>query len=561
VLPELAASAGMLVVDEAHCVSDWGHDFRPDYRRLRTLIAELPSGIPVLATTATANDRVVTDVSEQLGMGRDQQDTLVLRGSLDRESLRLAVVRLPSPARRLAWLAARLDEMPGAGIVYTLTVQAADDVAEFLRERGVAVRSYSGRTDPEDRLAAESDLMENRVKALVATSALGMGFDKPDLGFVVHLGAPASPVAYYQQIGRAGRALDRAEVVLLPGREDRDIWAYFASLAFPPEPLVRQTLAVLSDRPQSTASIETRVDLSRTRLEMLLKVLDADGAAKRVKGGWVATGQEWVYDTERHERVNSARRSEQQAMLDYIATTECRLVFLRRQLDDPDPTPCGRCDTCTGTVWSDEVSADGEQAAAERLTRPGIEVAPRRMWPSGMKDIGVPLSGRIGAGEQAASGRAIGRLSDIGWGTRLRELVTGGDDPVPADVLDALVRVLAGWGWEQRPVGVVGIGSRTRPHQLDHLARRIAEIGRLPLLGTLSPTGERPAATENSAQRLAAVWEGLDSATVPDLSGVDGPVLLVDDVVDSGWTMTVAARALRRAGAPEVLPLVLAVAG
>ncbi|GAA1862284.1 RecQ family ATP-dependent DNA helicase [Pseudonocardia alni subsp. carboxydivorans] len=561
VLPELAASAGMLVVDEAHCVSDWGHDFRPDYRRLRTLIAELPSGIPVLATTATANDRVVTDVSEQLGMGRDQQDTLVLRGSLDRESLRLAVVRLPSPARRLAWLAARLDEMPGAGIVYTLTVQAADDVAEFLRERGVAVRSYSGRTDPEDRLAAESDLMENRVKALVATSALGMGFDKPDLGFVVHLGAPASPVAYYQQIGRAGRALDRAEVVLLPGREDRDIWAYFASLAFPPEPLVRQTLAVLSDRPQSTASIETRVDLSRTRLEMLLKVLDADGAAKRVKGGWVATGREWVYDTERHERVNSARRSEQQAMLDYIATTECRLVFLRRQLDDPDPTPCGRCDTCTGTVWSDEVSADGEQAAAERLTRPGIEVAPRKMWPSGMKDIGVPLSGRIGAGEQAASGRAIGRLSDIGWGTRLRELVTGGDDPVPVDVLDALVRVLAGWGWEQRPVGVVGIGSRTRPHQLDHLARRIAEIGRLPLLGTLSPAGERPAATENSAQRLAAVWEGLDSATVPDLSGVDGPVLLVDDVVDSGWTMTVAARALRRAGAPEVLPLVLAVAG
>lgn len=207
------------------------------------------------------------------------------------------------------------------------------------------------------------------------------------------------------------------------------------------------------------------------------------------------------------------------------------------------------------------MSADGEQAATECLARPGIEVAPRKMWPSGMKDIGVPLSGKIAAGEQAATGRAIGRLSDIGWGTRLRELVTGGDDPVPADVLDALVRVLAGWGWEQRPVGVVGIGSRTRPHQLDHLARRIAEIGRLPLLGALSPVGERPAAAENSARRLAAVWEGLDAATVPDLSGIDGPVLLVDDVVDSGWTMTVAARALRRAGAPEVLPLVLAVAG
>ncbi|OLL73263.1 ATP-dependent DNA helicase RecQ [Pseudonocardia sp. Ae168_Ps1] len=561
VLPKLAASAGMLVVDEAHCVSDWGHDFRPDYRRLRTLIAELPSGIPVLATTATANDRVVTDVSEQLGMGRDQQDTLVLRGSLDRESLRLAVVQLPTPARRLAWLASKLDELPGAGIVYTLTVQAADEVAEFLRERGFAVRSYSGKTDPEQRLAAESDLQENRVKALVATSALGMGFDKPDLGFVVHLGAPASPVAYYQQIGRAGRALERAEVVLLPGREDRDIWAYFASLAFPPEPLVRQTLGVLSEHPRSTASIETQVDLSRTRLEMLLKVLDADGAAKRVKGGWTATGEEWVYDTERHARVNEARRAEQQAMLDYIATTECRLVFLRRQLDDPDPTPCGRCDTCTGTVWSDDVAADGEQAAQERLSRPGIELAPRKMWPSGMADLDVPLSGRIPPGEQAATGRAIGRLSDIGWGTRLRELLSGGDDPVPSDVLDAVVRVLAGWGWERRPVGVVGIGSRTRPHQLDHLARRIAEIGRLPLLGTLPPAGDHPEARENSAQRLAAVWAGLDAAALPDLSGAGGPVLLVDDLVDSGWTMTVAARALRQAGAPEVLPLTLAVAG
>jgi ATP-dependent DNA helicase RecQ len=562
VLPRLTASAGMLVVDEAHCVSDWGHDFRPDYRRLRALIAELPAGIPVLATTATANDRVVQDVTEQLGLGAGgQDDTLVLRGTLDRASLRLSVLKLATPAQRMGWLASRLDELPGAGIVYTLTVQGAEEVAEYLRERGYPVACYTGKTDPEARLAAEADLLANRVKAVVATSALGMGFDKPDLGFVVHLGAPASPVAYYQQIGRAGRALDRAEVVLLPGREDRDIWAYFASLAFPPEPLVRQTLDALGEVAQSTAALETRVDLSRTRLEMLLKVLDSDGAAKRVKGGWVGTGQPWVYDEQRHRRVAQARSREQRAMLDYLDTEECRLVFLRRQLDDPDATPCGRCDVCAGQVWSTEVDGSAAEAAQARLRAPGVPVPPRKQWPTGMKQLGLAVSGRIAAGEAAEPGRVIGRLSDLGWGTRLRELLAGEDTPVPRELLDACVRVLAGWEWERRPVGVVGVGSRRRPHQLDHLARRIAEIGRLPLLGSLPPSGDRPAAHDNSAQRLASVWSSLDTTALPDLDGLTGPVLLVDDLIDSGWTMTVAARAVRQAGAPQVLPFALALTG
>ena len=562
VLPRLRETAGLLVVDEAHCISDWGHDFRPDYRRLRGLIADLPAGTPVLATTATANDRVVRDVAEQLGLapgeGPGTVGPLVLRGSLDRASLRLSVVRLPTPVQRLGWLAAHLAELPGAGIVYTLTIAAAEEVAAFLRDRGFAVASYTGRTEPEQRLAAEADLLANRVKALVATSALGMGFDKPDLGFVVHLGAPSSPVAYYQQIGRAGRAVERAEVVLLPGAEDRDIWAYFASLAFPPEPLVRRTLGVLSDRPLSTAAIETRVDLSRTRLEMLLKVLDSDGAAKRVKGGWVTTGAAWEYDAERHRRVDEARAAEQRAMLAYLDTRKCRLAFLRSQLDDAAVAPCGRCDTCTGAVWSPAVDAAATDAARERLARAGVAVPPRRQWPSGMAELGVGAAGRITADELAAEGRVIGRLSDIGWGTRLRELVSGADVPVPPEILDACVTVLAGWDWAERPVGVVGVGSRHRPHQLAHLARRIADIGRLPLLGTVEPVGERPAPSANSAQRLAAVWDGF---TAPTLPGLTGPVLLVDDVIDSGWTMTVAARLLRRAGAPAVLPFALALAG
>ena len=383
-------------------------------------------------------------------------------------------MKLRTPAERLGWLAARLAELPGAGIVYTLTIQSAEDVAEFLRERGHRVAAYTGKTEPEERLAAEADLLANRVKALVATSALGMGFDKPDLGFVVHLGAPASPVAYYQQIGRAGRAVERAEVVLLPGHEDRDIWKYFASLAFPPEPLVRQTLAVLSEAPLSTAAIEPRVDLSRTRLEMLLKVLDADGAAKRVKGGWVGTGVEWTYDRERHRRIADARVAEQKAMLEYLDTTECRMVFLRRQLDDPSATPCGRCDVCTGTVWSSDVATADEEAARERLARPGVEVAPRRQWPSGMAGLEVPASGRIPAGEQAESGRVIGRLSDIGWGAQLRELLVGDGGDAATGGVDDRGTDDSGWG-----EGRLGRGRRARRRLERRSARAAGGAGRL----------------------------------------------------------------------------------
>ncbi|MBI4899829.1 MAG: ATP-dependent DNA helicase RecQ, partial [Actinobacteria bacterium] len=278
VLPRLAATCGLLVVDEAHCISDWGHDFRPDYRRLRTLLAELPAGIPVLATTATANARVTDDVAEQLGVHADGaagSQVLVQRGTLDRESLRLGVVQLKTPQQRLAWLADHLAEQPGSGIVYCLTVAATQEVAGYLRDRGLEVAAYSGQTDPDERHALEQALVDGRVKALIATSALGMGFDA-SLGFVINLGAPQSPVAYYQQVGRAGRGTDEATVVLLPQVEDRDIWAYFASLGFPREEQVRETLAALveSDRPMSTATLESRVELGRNRLASMLKVLD-----------------------------------------------------------------------------------------------------------------------------------------------------------------------------------------------------------------------------------------------------------------------------------------------
>ncbi|GAA1600376.1 RecQ family ATP-dependent DNA helicase [Actinoplanes couchii] len=567
VLPGLAGSTGLLVVDEAHCVSDWGHDFRPDYRRLRTFLAGLPARTPVLATTATANARVTADVADQLG------DALVLRGSLERDSLRLAALRLEDPAHRLAWLADHLERLPGSGIIYTLTVAAAGETADFLRSRGFEVATYTGQVEDTERRAAEQDLLTNKIKALVATSALGMGFDKPDLGFVVHLGAPPSPIAYYQQVGRAGRAVEHAEVVLLPGPEDVAIWRYFASLAFPPEEQVRAVLNQLSPvQPMSTQALEPLVDLRRTRLELMLKVLDVDGAVHRTRGGWLATGEPWTYDETRLRRVAEARETEQKTMLEYAVTTSCRMEFLRRCLDDPDAVPCGRCDNCAEPLFDSEVSASSLAAAEAFLGRPGLEITPKKMWPTGLAAVGVSLKGRIPPAEQIEPGRAVGRLSDLGWGNRLRAAVSpeSPDGPIPPELADAVVEVLKAWArgddaWKQRPAAVAAVYSQRHPQLIHSLAERIAEVGRLPMLGVLqaAPAPDGGGHRGNSAQRVRALHDAFEvpPEMAAELPALSGPVLLVDDLVDSGWTMTLAGRALRRAGAPGILPLALAVAG
>jgi ATP-dependent DNA helicase RecQ len=563
-LPRLVEAAGLVVVDEAHCISDWGHDFRPDYRRIRSLLGELPSGTPVLATTATANARVTADVAEQLSVGDQAGDgdgVLVLRGDLDRPSLRLGVVDLPGPAQRLAWLAAHLRDLPGSGIVYCLTVAATVQVTEHLRAHGYDVAAYSGQTDDGERLAAEDALLRNRVKALVATSALGMGFDKPDLGFVVHLGAPPSPIAYYQQVGRAGRAVERATVVLLPGREDREVWDYFASLAFPPEHQVRETLRVLGEQgPLSTAALESRVDLRRTRLEMMLKVLDVDGAVRRIRGGWEATGRPWTYDAARYERVSATRRHEQAAMVEYAKGTTCRMEFLRRALDDPGAERCGRCDACGGLQLPGAVDDALVTDARQRLDQPGVPIDPRRQWPTSMKTLGVELSGNIPADQRAEPGRAIARLTDLGWGDALRTMFRpdAPDGEVPVPLRHAAVRVLDGWEFTDRPDGVVMVESSRHPLLVTHLAEGLARYLKLPVLARCRIVEEVPpgAGSANSAQRLRAVVAryALDAP-----EAVNGrSVLLVDDRVDTGWTLTVTARMLRLAGARAVHPFALA---
>ncbi|WP_409332108.1 RecQ family ATP-dependent DNA helicase [Trujillonella humicola] len=598
-LPGLVARCGLLVVDEAHCVSDWGHDFRPDYRRIRDLLGTLPAGTPVLATTATANERVVDDVAEQLGAGGVEVTTV--RGPLARDSLRLGVLRLPTDRARLAWLAARLGDLPGSGIVYTLTVAAAEETATLLREAGHEVRAYTGRLDDADRKDAEEALRENRVKALVATSALGMGFDKPDLGFVVHLGAPSSPVSYYQQVGRAGRAVEHADVLLLPGPEDLAIWQWFATSSMPREDHAAAVLSAMADgQAWSVARLETVADVRRSRLELLLKVLAVDGAVERVQGGWRSTGRPWVYDADRYGRVARTREAEQRAMITYarpVDEAQCRMAFLQEALDDPTAAPCGRCDVCAGPWYSTEIPAGAADAASAALDRPGVELPPRAQWPTGADRLGVSVKGKIVPAEQLDPGRAVARLTDLGWGQRLRTLLgddgVGGtvtldleapgfeEDPdaafdvpvqrsvndVPPDdeLLRACARVLGAWDWAERPAAVVAVPSRRRPRLVTGLAEGMARLGRLPYLGELSlahggPTGGPGG---NSAFRLAGVWQRLvvGSELRERLGGLGPvPVLLVDDLADSRWTMTVAGRELRLAGASRVLPFALALA-
>ncbi|MQA06476.1 MAG: RecQ family ATP-dependent DNA helicase [Streptosporangiales bacterium] len=572
VWPWLAEHAGLLVVDEAHCISTWGHDFRPDYRRIATLLGDLePRGIPVLATTATANDQVTADVTAQLTTAVGEAPA-VLRGDLDRQSLRLAVVDVDSVARRLGWLATYLRDLPGSGIVYTLTVAAAKDTAEHLTAAGYDVECYHGQLDADERIAREERLLKNEVKALVATSALGMGYDKPDLGFVVHLGAPDSPIAYYQQVGRAGRATERAEVVLLPGADDEEIWSYFATASLPDEQVCQRILDALTAAggPMSTAALEASVDLSRGRLETTLKILAVEDAVVRVSGGWTVTGAPWAYDHERYDAVLAARKAEQRRMRAYIRTEKCRMAFLRDELNDPGSAPCGRCDNCTGRYWPTEVPVAAARDAQTKLHQTWQAIQPRKQWPSGLAGLqlaGGEVRGKIPEQLRAGEGRALASVTDLGWGQQVRELFRPDTDgAVSPGMLDALLEVLRGSGFQQawggstgaRPDAVVAMPSLGRPHLVESVASGVASGLGLPLLGALHRTHQRPLGGFNSARRVRAVH---DAFAVPEsLAGVlaDRPVLLVDDRVGTGWTLTVAAALLRAAGAAGVYPVTLA---
>ncbi len=555
VLDGLSGRLGLVVIDEAHAVSDWGHDFRPDYRRVSDLLQRLNPATPVLATTATANARVTEDVADQLGAA-----TLVLRGQLARASLELSVVDRLTPLERYAWVVDQLPLLPGSGIVYALTVADAQRLAaavEAVHGPAVRVAAYTGQLEAGERERLEDALRNNELKALVATSALGMGYDKPDLGFVVHVGAPPSPVSYYQQVGRAGRAIEHAHAVLLPSDADAGVWDYFATATIPVPEQVERVLAVLStEEPLSVAAVEAQSGVRRGRVELMLKQLAVDEVVERVEAGWRATGRPWAYDEEHYAGVVAVRRREADIMRAYTRGEDCLMELLQASLDDPHAEPCGRCSVCRGGLpegLSGRPRPETVRAVTELLRGEVHLLEPRKMWPGGA----FGSRGRIAPDELPAEGRTLVFADAPEWRETVAALFAR-DAPAPTAVLDATVRLLSGWreSWPARPEVVVDLPAAGFTQLTASVADHLAGVGRLdraslgvpPLPGDLR---------ELSSAQEAVLWrDGLDVAAAA--SSVAGrSVLLVVDATSSLWPVTVAAALLRRAGAAVVLPLLL----
>ena len=546
VLADVAERIALLVIDEAHCISDWGHDFRPHYRLIERTVRVLPPNLRLLATTATANARVMADLEAILG-----PNLQVLRGDLSRPSLALQTIRMPGQAERLAWLAESLPSLPGSGIVYTLTVRDADLVTAWLLSRGIEVAAYTGETGP-NRKALEQALLDNHVKALVATAALGMGFDKPDLAFVIHYQTPGSVVAYYQQVGRAGRALEAARGVLLSGGEDTEITGYFIRSAFPTRSEVGQVLAALqeADDGLTQRQIQAKVNVSAGRIQKTLELLSLESPAPIVKQGpaWQLTaarlsGAFW----DRAERLTALRREEQAEMQKYVQLSSGHMAFLIQALDgDPQgispPPPLPPLPTACGP----EIVAE----AVAFLRHSSLPVKPRRQWPPGKS---------IDPEHRPQPGRVLCVWNDAGWG----RLVSQGklqEGRFSNELVSACATLLREWRPDPSPTWVAAIPSLRHPHLVPDFARRLADALDLPFSDVLRKKGARPQqkTMENSDRQARNV---VGSLAVTQDALLPGPVLLVDDIVDSRWTFTVAAWELRRRGCGPVWPLALATAG
>lgn len=559
VLVPVADRIGLIVIDEAHCISDWGHDFRPDYRRIVSILRQLPPNTPVLGTTATANNRVVEDIQNQLG------EIHIQRGKLTRESLALQTMVLPDQASRLAWLAQVIPSLPVTGIVYTLTVRDAEQAALWLTQNGIIAKAYHGSVEAEGfansndyRQHLETLLLTNQLKVLVATTALGMGYDKPDLSFVIHYQAPGSIVAYYQQVGRAGRGIRHAVGVLMSGVEDQNIHEFFRDAAFPSEAQVNEILEVLTNSDElSLRGIEEQTNLRHGQIEKVLKLLSVESPAPVIKVGsqWRRTPVPYAMDHVRIAHLTRQRVLEWDEVQSYLGEQGCKMTFLRRSLDDHDPTPCGKCEICLGQPVIDiQVdSALAHQAAsflrqAEMIIDPKVQVAADAFTQYGFK-------GNLPVELRAQAGRVLSRWGDAGWGKIVAEGKHRG--VFGNDLVDAMAQMIRErWQPYPAPAWVCCVPSLRHPELVDDFARRLATCLGLPFNDAISKVKDNQ--PQKGQQNRYHQCRNLDGAFVVHPQLPAGPVLLVDDIIDSGWTLTVMAALLQQAGSGCVYPVALA---
>lgn len=553
ILPQVSGRIGLFVVDEAHCISDWGHDFRPDYRRIVRIVQMLPKGVPVLGTTATANDRVVEDVKVQLGPG-----LTVHRGPLARESLRLQNITLANQSERLAWLAENLPKFKGSGIIYCLTVADTKKVTGWLKQRGFSAEAYhAGNDGAMDRPALEQAFLNNEIKILVATVALGMGFDKPDIDFVIHFQRPGSVVAYYQQVGRAGRAVKKSYGILLSGVEDDEIQNYFIESAFPNTRVFLDILEVLEkSEGLGLYDILAQVNTSKSMAEKALKLLEVDGAIGQTydkKTIYFRTPNPWRPDIERMNRVLDLRKSELVQMQDYVDHQGCLMQFLLKALDDPHPAPCGRCANCRGQGLPSQVDKKMVIEAENFLKSDQIVLQPRMQWPLGLFS---EQKRNISLEYQNAEGRSLSCYGDAGWGNLVRsgKYQTGqfSDELVRASV--HLIRDI--WQPDPFPAWVTAIPSTRHPNLVPDFTRRLAASLRIPFYPVIRRIREAP--EQKTMQNSAMQARNVINTVRIDQKISHEPVLLVDDIIDSGWTMTMAGYLLKKQGSGLVYPFTLA---
>lgn len=559
VLQPIADRIALMVIDEAHCISDWGHDFRPDYRRIVNILRQLPANTPVLGTTATANNRVVDDIQTQLG------DIQIHRGPLTRESLALQTMSLPDQASRLAWLAQVIPMLPGTGIIYALTVRDAEQVAEWLSMHGIVAKAYHGSIEAEGfensnayREYLEELLLNNQLKVLVATTALGMGYDKPDLSFVIHYQAPSSIVAYYQQVGRAGRGIAHATGVLMSGIEDNDIHDFFRDSAFPSEDQVNDILQVLENSDGlSLRSIEEETNLRHGQIEKVLKLLSVENPAPVIKNEnrWVRTAVRYQMNHARIAHLTGQRIQEWEEIQAYLNDPGCKMAFLRRSLDDPDPTPCGKCSSCVGQPIINQIidpalvhRAGTFLKHAEMPITPKAQVAANAFLQYGFR-------GNLPQQIRAQEGRVLSRWGDAGWGRLVAENKRA--DHFDDELVVAMAEMIQQrWQPNPAPQWICCVPSRNHVRLVPDFARRLAVCLGLPFFDVVSKIRDNQ--PQKGQQNRFHQCRNLDGAFEINQPLPNTSVLLVDDIVDSGWTLTVIAALLQRAGSGKVYPVALA---